>query len=375
VGDLDINCNLVLVSNSTLTYSGSEDVLNSYIECLSEKNNLTILGPEQLSDYYNVNGSNKKIEHKVIYPKYFKNLYLTYIARFLYSVRFLKQMKNADYLILFDDYFPSVFFGLGAHLMYRVKIIQIIHHIVPNRNRYDQFYFRNKLGKLSQNLSFTLILKFFGVVIVMNDEAAIFFKTKSYTGKIYKSFPPLDLHFWNNNLKSSTSKLKYFIWIGRLVPTKGCLDLEEICKELSKERDDIKIKIYAKVDKQSSQEIQIMNRFKKLNNVMINADFVSKDFLKDEMINSLGLINTSKEEGFSLTTAQALALDKPVFAFDELIYREHFGEACYFLTSVFGFIQIMKDVADGNFIDSAIKRKNVIKFSRENLKKQIESIL
>jgi glycosyltransferase involved in cell wall biosynthesis len=284
-------------------------------------------------------------------------------------------MKNSDYLILFDDYFPSVFFGVGAHLMYRVKIIQIIHHIVPERNRYDQFYFRNKIGKLSQNLSFTLILRYFGVVIVMNDEAASFLKTKSYTGQIYRSFPPLDLNFWNNNFQSSTSKLKYFIWIGRLVPTKGCLDLEEICKELSKKRNDIKIKLYVKVDKHSPQELQIMNRFKEIKNVMISADFVSKEFLRDEIVNSLGLINTSKEEGFSLTTAQALALDKPVFAFDELIYREHFGEACYFLTSVSGFVQVMKDVADGSFTDSAMKRVNVLKFSSENFKKQIESIL
>ena len=309
--------NKISILSLHLGYGGIEKSIINQANMLSEKFEVEIIVLYKLKNEcdYNIN----------------KNIKIIYLSDLEPNKKeFIESLNQKNIFKIFSEGFKSLC------ILYK-KIKYISKYIYDSDSKII----------ISTRLEFTKLLNKYGNKnsIKIAEEHVFHNNNKKYIKKLCKSLTNIDFlipaskyltkdykkYFRNLNTKIvyipqtidylpetlNNIKNKNLLFVGRLEPEKGLIDLIEIFKKINEKNKDIKLTIVG----DGSQKKIIKDLIDKynLNNYIIMTGYLSGNDLKQEFENASLFIMTSHEESFGLVLIEAMSYGIPCIAFDSAL--------------------------------------------------------
>lgn len=291
----------------------------------------------------------------------FGNILIVYFMRILRIFSIRRIVLRRDILYSGSDILPDVIPAFFCKLFQKdVVWIQMIFHLIPSpRIRAGSPSFNNILSYIGQRLALLLIKNKADKVIVINTTVRDNLEKMGIPiNKIYLGRMGVNKDFFDSiepNMRTGFEG----VFIGRIHPTKGILDLVYIWKEVCKVYPDAKLAIIGDGSVKVKKEL-----FQQIKKCYLEDNIALLGHLDD--IKAYSILKSSKvfllpsyEEGWGLVIAEAMACGIPVFVYDLPVYREIFPK---------GLLKI--PIRDKN-----VFAQNVIKFLKnEQLRRQLSQL-
>lgn len=252
-----------------------------------------------------------------------KNILWIYIKRTLNILFSTKIPKSNAILLSSSDFFPDVIpcFLLKKHN----KWIATIYHLYPHyKNRQGKIYI-NFIAYYLQKFSFFLIKQKADLVIVSNKLVKKQLINLNFDkNKIQVVLIGIDISFYE---KIKQGKTKYdAIYLGRLNYSKGIFDLIDFWKKVTSKIKSAKLAIIGEGSKEIKKALLKTIKDNKLDNNIIYLGYLSDKKAFSVIKSTKLLVNPSHEEGFGLTTLQAMACNVPVISWNLASYKYTFED-------------------------------------------------
>lgn len=205
----------------------------------------------------------------------------------------------------------------------KIEWVQVIHHIYPDWKKRQGNLAVNFFGYYLQRFSLQLIRRHADKIIVLNNHVAENLADLDFQKeKIAFSLNGVECDYFE---KIKPSEIQYDgIFLGRLSPSKGILDLLEIWKKIC---DTLPAAKLAVVGGGKSETKKLLAEKIKALGMEKNIDLLG--YLENEMAYSIlksgkVFLCPSHEEGWGIAIAEAMACGLPVISWDLPAYREVF---------------------------------------------------
>jgi len=271
-----------------------------------------------------------------------------YISRTFWAI---KVVFGQDYDCLYasSDFFPDVipcYLYKGKHHLSRW--VQCVFHIYPSWLVRPGNKVRNIIGSLSQSLSFMLIKRRADAVITLNENVSNCLVSDGVSKNVMHVNPcGVDTVYFTS---IPLNEIRYDgCFLGRLVPSKGILDLVKIWGEVVRVLPNAKLAVIGGGDESFAKQVK-----DEVANARLADNIAVKGFLSER--EAFGILKSSKvflfpshEEGFGMSVVEAMACAVPVVAWDLPVYREVFSNGLISVEkgniSLFGqkVVEILKD--------------------------------
>lgn len=249
----------------------------------------------------------------------FRRPILTYVARTLRGISSLHDEAGADVYYGTSDFLPDTVLARRLRRRHPRSVwVQKVFHLIP-RSR--------AIPHLAQNLSLQLIRRSADRVIVDNDILrTALMKRGIEIDRIGLNYPGIDSRYFAG-LPSGGSTRYDAAFLGRLVPSKGVLDLVPIWKGVVDRHPSARLAIIGHGQPSFVRELReridrsgLAERIDVLGHLGADDAFA---ILKASRV----FVFPSREEGFGIAALEAIACGLPVVAYDLPAYAEAFPAA------------------------------------------------
>lgn len=265
-----------------------------------------------------------KLKFKSLYGLFFKSLLILVKSFFVMKLDFLESRNEKVVAYTSSDLFweviPAYFFKKRNK---NIQWIQVIHHIYPNWKNRSGGKVANFLGYYLQRFSFRLIRKKADKIIILNNIVKKeLVRMGFYGNKIFTSSNGIDIDYFDYIKKADP--VYDGLFLGRLSPSKGIVDLVEIWKNICQEIPEAKLAIIGGVSEKTKDFLQ-----KKIDGLNLKNNIDLLGYLEDSKAYSILksgklFIFPSHEEGWGIAIAEAMACALPVVSWDLPVYKEIF---------------------------------------------------
>lgn len=297
----------------------------------------------------------KSTKHNFILGRIFEWLYLIFALN-LTAGRLIRQKKiDAIYLPIAEFYILSF---ISSYLSYRhrIPVISVIHQIgdeanLSLKNKFE--YLRRNGASISRALIESLYIRlFFSLFLFVLKKNRAVITISTVMKEQLRSLGLTDVYV-NEMGFDPTPFIKFpvqdqlydAIYLGRVIPSKGILDLLAVWKLVLQKRESAKLIIVGPVD--NSYRMQLENL---INDMKLSANVIlSKSVFGEEKIRkyrqSKIFITLSHLESYGLTINEALSCGLPVIAYDLDAYsdRKHGNQDFFLFPYHEGSIQVIAD--------------------------------
>lgn len=260
----------------------------------------------------------------LITPLFFDRfgVFLSYCLRTVFIVLQLLFLPKGTFFYSVSDFFPDTIPPFLLKCKNNIWI-QVIHHIYPHYRKRQGNKIVNFVAFYLQRISFLLIKARGDKIIVVNKTVAEELSKLGFNReKICISSNAVDIDYFR---KINRINFKYEgVFLGRLKPSKGVLDLIPIWNSVCKVYPNAKLAIIG----EGSNEIKI-DLLKKIkqhdleNNVILLGYLEDKEAIKALKSGKMFLF-PSHEEGWGIAVAEAMASELPVVSWDFPVYQDVF---------------------------------------------------
>lgn len=204
-----------------------------------------------------------------------------------------------------------------------VKWIQTIYHIYPDWKTRPGNKATNFFGYYAQRFSFLLIKKKADKIILINSLVKDDLKKMGFSEKkMIVSSVGVDSEYFENIAKAESAYDGVFL--ARLSPSKGVLDLIEIWKNVCGELSGAKLAVIGGGSEKTKKIL-----LKKIKEFDLEKNIDLLGFLEDEKAHPIlksgkVFLSPSHEEGWGIAIAEAMACALPVVSWDLPVYGEIF---------------------------------------------------
>ena len=246
----------------------------------------------------------------------FANPIWTYLKRTIGAVALLRNLRPGDLVYSTSDSFPDTLPAFLARVVIpRTRWIQRMYHLVPAQRR---------LQHLAQRFSLGLIRRRCDLVVVSSDLLRDQLTARGVRrDRIRVSYPGIDLEHYASVPRAEPPPLDA-IFLGRLHPAKGVLDLASIWARVVRQRGNARLGVVGLGMPHVVRELQARVHKAGLDHAVDLLGFLDDAAARRAVAGSRLLISPSHEEGFGMAILEALALGTPAVVWDLPVYREVF---------------------------------------------------
>lgn len=277
---------------------------------------IQILSDEGISHMSFKITSNKSSEQKGIISSYIIHTFkaLTLIPYFKRDCYFY---ATSDF---FTDTIPCV---IGKLFNRKAKWIALIHHIIETYRTRPGKKITNFISYCAQRLSLLLISLFSDRILLVSPLVKEYLsKNKRCKNKMVLVNNGVDITYINKLLPYVEPKRKYdAVMLARLAPSKGIFDLPKIWAAVCAQHSEARL---ALIGGGSDETISTLKKMFSDEGIASNVDILgyldnesTYRYLKSAKI----FIFTSREEGWGISIAEAMACGLPVVAFELPVYK------------------------------------------------------
>jgi len=246
----------------------------------------------------------------------FKKVISTYIKRILKALSLKIDISAGDILYSTSDFLPDVIPAFVRKISKReVKWIQKVFHLI-SPDRIVPYY--------AQKISFLFIKYFADLIIVDNDILRRDLIAQGFSKeRVVVNHLGINLKYFQSLTVSSKTGYDA-VFLGRLHPSKGIFDLIKIWKIVIKNKPELKLGIIG------SGDVKITKKFKEeilkegLQDSMDLLGYLEDNEAFSVLKKSKIFVFPTREEGFGLAVAEAMACGLPVVAWDLPVFKEVF---------------------------------------------------
>lgn len=265
------------------------------------------------------------------------NLFFRYIYRVYKTFFILKNIlfgKKSEYEIIstsdfFPDTVPAFLFSKKANWY------AFTFHLYPLK-----LNFRDITGRFLQLFSYLLFLSSYKV-LTTNSECGNFLKKKFRINSIQI---PLGLSKDTNSNNKSIKNRYSLVYLGRIKESKGIYDLPKIMSIVLIRFPDVTLKIIGNgSDKEVHKLKKMIVSFNLTNNIEIYQN-LSDSHVAKILDSSYLMVNPSREEGFSLSTLEALWHNLNIVCFELPALKENFNDFDITYTACFNLDEFSQNI-------------------------------
>lgn len=289
--------------------------------------------------------SNAMIKNSPFFFEWF-NIYIYYFLRTIWLVVKIKKIKNSIIIIASDQLPDTLPIIINNYFSNKNNIyIAMSYHEIPHPRKRSGNLIDNYLSYWSQKIFYRYSHIFEAIAVPSENYKKIIIDSKNSHAKV--KVLPMKIHDDSLNIFSKIREKKYdLIYVGRITPNKGVLQIPSILSFLSKK---INLKIVFVGSGKTKVIKELMHKLQDIGVYYEFAGFVNQDSKFDLIKSSKCLILPSKEEGFSMSISEALKCGVNVVCWDiptiKSIYREavsyaEMGNEEAFATKI---IQVLSD--------------------------------
>ncbi len=220
------------------------------------------------------------------------------------------QIQNSDVILSATPYPANLFHSIKLSKKYHKKVICYFHQIVPGifNHSFPTGFFRTILNAVYFKYAMYLVEK---------NDIAIFLdypdSLKNPKIKVYEDLDAVDEI--NISSVNKCSKIYDLCYLGRVVKSKGIMDLIKVCKLLSDSNINLKIAIVGEYSAKMKTKLdKLLNKYK-LSNNFIFFGYVDNIQKLQLLSSSKIFISLSYEEGWGISAMEAAALGIPLIVY------------------------------------------------------------
>ena len=254
----------------------------------------------------------------------FRGVITTYALRILIGIKIALSFRFIPDIIYVSsdvpcDTFPASILKLRAKLAGKAcKWVQKFYHI-NNPNR--------KLSYTSQLLSLALLRRVADVFIGCSQESVDLLKKRGFPESVLYLVRP-GVNFAPSVKSESSESSEYAaVFLGRIHPSKGIDDLFPVWQEVLLHHPEAKLALIGKGDEDMMRFYQTEIEKRGLSKHIRMLGFVPDDEVSRLLSTTRFLIFSSREEGYCMAVAEALAHGCHVVAYDLPVFRKEFGDS------------------------------------------------
>jgi glycosyltransferase involved in cell wall biosynthesis len=218
--------------------SGGDTIFLNFIKYWQKKIDITVFGSEESKELLK-RYSLEKIKFIKTDNATTTNFYYTEAKRTLLGILKIKKLKFYNFVYSVSDFYPDLFPGIYYKILHpKTKLICGFYLFAPNpfdkKSPYIQTnqFFKGFLYWLLQKISLPLVNKYADIVFVTSDPDIKYFPNKKVVviqGGVNKA------------PKIKSKKIYDGVFLGRLHPQKGALELIDIWKHVVKQKPNTKL--------------------------------------------------------------------------------------------------------------------------------------
>lgn len=285
------------------------------------------------TDYSGMNYiKDKGITNNIKYSTLFFNkldIPISYILRTIYAVFQMFFLKEPNIYYSTSDFPPDV---IPVFLFKRkAKWVQLIHHFYEEPRIRKGNIIVNYMGYYAQQFSHFLIKLRADAVIVVNSSVKQILVSKGFDSKKIHIIPNgVDTSFFNKltAFKDTNKKDSSYdgVYIGRLNPTKGLMDLLNIWNTVLTKIPHVKLAIIGSGEEEYIKELESYIKTKGLENKIYLLGSLDNEKAFSILKSSKLFLSPSYEEGWGMTIAEASACSVPSIVWDLPVFDEVFED-------------------------------------------------
>ncbi|MDA8161786.1 MAG: glycosyltransferase [Desulfobacteraceae bacterium] len=251
------------------------------------------------------------------------NLMVNYVMRTLFAMRCL--VLKPDVVYAGSDFFPDVIPTFLLKLIRpQTRWIQCVFHIYPDWRSRPGSKIKSFIAQYMQRFSL-LLARRADVVLNINQGVKNYLVAKGFTEeKIIINPPGIDLDYLRGVPPAPQEEGYDGIFLGRLNPSKGIFDLVKIWALVVKKIPSARLAIIGGGSAEIVAQLKEAIREKRIEGNISLLGYLENDKAFALIKASKVFLFPSREEGFGIAIAEALACGVPVVAWDLPVFEEFF---------------------------------------------------
>lgn len=252
-------------------------------------------------------------------------VFLSYCLRTLFSISKLFFLPRPDFFYSLSDFFPDTI----APFLFKsknAKWIQVVHHLYLPPDKRSGNKLRNLLVFSLQRFSLLLIKKKADKVIVVSQLLKKqLIKLGFDPERIFVSSNGINFKYFEN-LKDENKEFDA-VYLGRLTEVKGAFDLVRIWQKVVSLCPSARLCVIGGCDEGTLKNVKKLIQDLGLEDHIILAGFLENDEAFRTFKKSRLFLFPSREEGWGIVIAEAMACRLPVLSWDLEVYQEIFEDS------------------------------------------------
>ena len=256
----------------------------------------------------------------------FDTVFRTYIRRTVAAMRLVRTVTADVVLATSDappDVVPAILYTLIHHNK-RVRYVQKIHHIIPFRRE-------RLLAWLVQSCMLLLVTSFATLIATNSEQLRHRLRYRGIRkSRMVVTKPGVSVPISSERMISTehdeTPTSYHVIYVGRLNPTKGVLQLPTIWSEVVTAIPEARLAIVGHGTDDMLHQLRGLIKDSGLEANISLLGHLSQETLWNLRMQSLLFVSPSHEEGFGMAILEAMAVGLPTVAWNLEIYKESFDQ-------------------------------------------------
>lgn len=326
--------NIIFIFNQLQTdqiYTGGETRSKKILDYFHKSKNFKVralipkISSPNFKKYKKIIVGDNLIEKILSKPTILASLIL-YFTRTIETLFLIKKLKNKIIYTTGDFYCNTLPVFLTKLIYPKTIWVSWVYHINLNPfQRKSNSFFASTASYLFQRFSLLLIRQKSDAIFLLNPQVKKYLKDHKFdTNKIHIIGTGLDINSVKKQIRSvKYSNLKNEIsYFGRLSPTKGCLDLPLILKNIKKKHPNIVLNLIGQTSPQFKTKLK--NAFKKsdnLSNVRFYGFIPDKSDVYKILLTSKLIIFPSYEEGWGISLFESIMTKRPILTYDLDVFK------------------------------------------------------
>lgn len=282
-----------------------------------------------------------------------RSVMLSYLWRTAMAVANRRWYRDADLLYSTSDFLPDVLPSFIFRHQGHRPWVQIFHHFIPPPKERSGGWLTGMGSYLMQRISLMLIRSRADLVVAVSPLMRDKLIQEGVPSKKIACIPNgVDLRLMQS---ISPSPERYdAVFLGRLHPSKGVLDLVEVWKQVVEHRKGSRLVIIGQGE--AEEELAALIAREGLEGSVTMLGYLPREKAIALIKSSSIFLFPSHEEGFGIAILEAMACGKPVVSWDLPVYREIFRKGL--LSAPMGDRKTMADLVLG-LLEDQDRRKMI----------------
>lgn len=352
--------------------AGGDKLMEPMAGKLSEKYEISIIVPEIGMRHWRESPISKEIftlKHNLFDNKGSPlPVFMTYCIRMWQTITYLSKVSHAaDLLYSSTNILPDVLPAAVIKIFRPTFWVSRVHHLIPPPHRREGRFIVNAVSFMMQQLALFLIKHGADLIIVLNESLKQELKNRNFPENIMETVGAgINLKAISSGKFSKKNKPYTGIYLGRLHPAKGVLDIVPIWKNVTQEIPSATLAIIGSGERSIIRSLTQEISTAKLTHRMHVLGVLPDDEVYSLMNHAKIFLFTDHESGWGLAVAEAMASGLPIIGYDigilESVYKDGFRTVPLGDTE-----QFAREVVE--LLRSEKKRLNLVKLAKQTAQK------